>query len=112
MLPLWQSSGDRKSPSPHGEGGLKFLIYLNRLFTMPSLPAWGGWIEITTLWCSIILASSPSPHGEGGLKCAWSACRNFAAAGPSPHGEGGLKCREVAKTHGDNKVPPRMGRVD
>jgi len=56
---------------------------------IPSLPAWGEWIEIGRLSAHIF--------EDGGL---------------SPHGESGLKFHKlIAKLYRD-KVSPRMGRVD
>ena len=49
MPPLWRNRSGAKSPSPHGEGGLKYHDN-------------GRGVD----W------RRPSPHGEGGLK--YSAC--------------------------------------
>ena len=76
-------------PSPHGEGGLKFVSAAVLYPMHQSLPTRGGWIEI-------------------GIASATVA----AIPGPSPHGEGGLKCVDNKKLAAEHKVPPHTGRVD
>ena len=59
---------DSASPSPHGEGGLKYAALPGGILQQLSLPAWGGWIEITWYNRHLGRCLRPSPHGEGGLK--------------------------------------------
>ena len=56
------------SPSPHGEGGLKYGMEMPKTCCQWSLPPRGGWIEIIVSFASAARLASPSPHGEGGLK--------------------------------------------
>jgi len=75
--------------SPHGESGLKLFCSLVSAYLLPSLPAWGEWIEIAILIRLLYHYYSLSPHGESGLKFALSP----------------LQLNPVY-------VSPRMGRVD
>ena len=101
----------QRSPSPHGEGGLKLIG--EKLL---------GYNEC------------PSPHGEGGLKLIGDKLLGYNEC-PSPHGEGGLKFSGIIATlpvklslptRGGwiemyvsdylialaGRVPPHTGRVD
>ena len=60
-----------RSPSPHGEGGLKSRKRKHLQRWKPSLPTRGGWIEMSTQRRVSPCLYSPSPHGEGGLKCLY-----------------------------------------
>ena len=54
-------------PTPHGVGGLKYMIVPALGDIALSHPARGGWIEITPAPCTTGLLG-PTPHGVGGLK--------------------------------------------
>ena len=54
--------------SPHGERGLKLLYHNVPQCGYRSLPAWGAWIEIFTVWGTKAKLKGRSPHGERGLK--------------------------------------------
>ena len=41
-----RSAGSVYRPSPHGEGGLKFMMQRRKSRNMQSLPTRGGWIEM------------------------------------------------------------------
>ncbi len=54
--------------SPHGECGLKLTSVHNYAGALPSLPAWGVWIEIRVFGKEHNSEGGRSPHGECGLK--------------------------------------------
>ena len=86
-----QAPAPGRRPSPHGEGGLKWLSRTQTSTPCMSLPTRGGWIEIMKMNPLREALTCPSPHGEGGLKCVNCQKKALACRGPSPHGEGGLK---------------------
>ena len=73
-LPAWGgwieiiTSDNSKSlkvgPSPHGEGGLKFLVPAHTNLHHKSLPAWGGWIEIGGTGCTAVSGGVPPRMGR------------------------------------------------
>ena len=89
ILREWSVRRKQGRPSPHGEGGLKYVH--------------GKLLELAI--------RGPSPHGEGGLKF-FSAIKNIHMLCPSPHGEGGLKFTLRSGQNAPAKVPPHTGRVD
>ena len=99
-----------RSPSPHGEGGLKSALYGGSADEVASLPAWGGWIEISK---ALVIKDkkSPPPHGEGGLKYFYAML--LADLCPSlPAWGGWIEIVLKPATGYISFVPPRMGRVD
>ena len=101
------------SYSPHGEYGLKFEYTVLNLYRLQLLSTRRVWIEMSTIFKSLVMYICYSPHGEYGLKffCTvnylldgtllstrrvWIEIldRNFFVkefSGYSPHGEYGLK---------------------
>ena len=101
-----------RGPSPHGEGGLKYvanhnLPHIQRV----SLPTRGGWSEMSIRdMVDKVLTSLPTRGGWIEIQLpAVTLCR---VASPSPHGEGGLKCRQRLGGVSKTSVPPHTGRVD
>ena len=77
--------------APHGARGLKWSA--KRLLSMfhVSRPAWGAWIEISTMLFLSRVPRRRAPHGARGLK-SHSACtlRGYRPR-RAPHGARGLK---------------------
>ena len=80
-------------PSPHGEGGLKFLFGAGVSPPFWSLPSRGGWIEILVSLVLRVTVKSLSSRG-GWIEIQILFGDQTITSGPSPHGEGGLKCAE------------------
>ena len=54
--------------SPHGERGLKYIIFKSPHLLKLSLPTRGAWIEISQALDKKLAEAGRSPHGERGLK--------------------------------------------
>ena len=101
------------SPSPHGEGGLKYGHQFYIIKPGWSLPTRGGWIEINHR-PRLTGATSASLPTRGGWIEIMAACRSTSSGRrPSPHGEGGLKSL-AACLCGITPVslPPRGGWIE
>ena len=120
--------------SPHGERGLKCLVFWLLTTWIWSLPPRGAWIEISLAFVSYLLPDSRSPHGERGLKWDWDvpAGRSGLSLPPrgawiemsyeisnqmcrqsrSPHGERGLKFLVKMPQLPGVEVAPPTGSVD
>ena len=79
------------SPSPHGEGGLKFKKTSLAIQADSSLPTRGGWIEISTRLNQRKGYDWSLPTRGGWIEIKSLVKSPSTANGPSPHGEGGLK---------------------
>ena len=56
------------SPTPHGVGGLKWVICFFVEHDWMSHPTRGGWIEMSANLPMLPIQIGPTPHGVGGLK--------------------------------------------
>ena len=80
----------RRSPTPHGVGGLKSQPEGRAVGALCPTPHGVGGLKCGHGDTGRVLLG-PTPHGVGGLKSA--ACGFGTHAGsPTPHGVGGLKC--------------------
>ena len=103
MIDGSESISPSKGRSPHGERGLKFLIFQTALFMCKSLSSRRAWIEIYTIGTTLDVVLSRSPHGERGLKLQVPRPPPLLSHSRSPHGERGLKY-DIWKFIYDNNI--------
>ena len=96
--------------SPHGERGLKSILFFAAAERVESLSSWRAWIEIQTGWIQWHGAGR-SPHGERGLKYRLDFLVELRGS-RSPHGERGLKLFGVQCTPDELSVALLMESVD
>ena len=95
--------------SPHGERGLKCVIYQEQeaLFLRRSPHGERGLKFV--IYGQSIIHSCRSPHGERGLKYNGYAAPLLRCTRRSPHGERGLKYHKGVLAHGRHGSPPARG---